>query len=438
VPAGVAHADGTRPRRHALRDERFGTESRGGWATLTASRFVMDASERPYAFMRHDPRVSISTRIIDWQRQHGRHDLPWQGTRDPYRIWLAEVMLQQTQVATVIPYYQRFLERFADVRALAAAASEDVMAVWAGLGYYSRARNLQRCAQVVVSEHGGVFPRTADELARLPGIGRSTAAAIAVFANGERAAILDGNVKRVFARHFGIEGDPGSAPVERELWRRAAAELPAAGVPVADATIADTALDAARTGAPAAQTPPIVAYTQGLMDLGATLCTRHRPRCGDCPLQASCVAARQDRVHELPSPRALKQRPLRSATLALITDAAGAVLLERRAAQGIWGGLFSLPEFDVALSQPALLAAIEQRFALQATPVQQLPPRRHEFTHYRLEMRPCLLRVAGAGALADGAGMLWLARHDIAHAPLPAPIRRLLVEAAALPAAGVT
>jgi A/G-specific adenine glycosylase len=383
--------------------------------------------------MRHDPRVSISTQIIAWQRQHGRHDLPWQGTRDPYRIWLAEVMLQQTQVATVIPYYHRFLGRFADVRALAAAASEEVMAVWAGLGYYSRARNLQRCAQVVVSEHGGVFPRTADELARLPGIGRSTAAAIAVFANGERAAILDGNVKRVFARHFGIEGDPGSAPVERELWRRAAAELPAAESRVADAPEVD-----AQAGAPVAQTLPIVAYTQGLMDLGATVCTRHRPRCGDCPLQASCVAAGEDRVHELPSPRAQKLRPLRSTMLALITDAAGAVLLERRAAQGIWGGLFSLPEFDPALSQPALLAAIEQRFALQATAVQPLPPRLHEFTHYRLEMRPCLMRVAGASALADGSGMLWLARDNIAHAPLPAPIRRLLVEAAALPAAGVT
>jgi A/G-specific adenine glycosylase len=312
------------------------------------------------------------------------------------------------------------------------------MAAWAGLGYYSRARNLHRCAQAVVSEHGGVFPPTADELARLPGIGRSTAAAIAVFAYGERAAILDGNVKRVFARHFGIAGDPGSAPVERELWRRAAAELPVADLGAAESRVADAPEVDARTWAPVAQTLPVAAYTQGLMDLGATLCTRHRPRCGDCPLQASCVAAREDRVHELPSPRTLRPRPLRSATLALITDAAGAVLLERRAAQGIWGGLFSLPEFDAALSQPALLAAIEQRFALQAMPVQQLPPRRHEFTHYRLEMRPCLMRVAGAGALADGAGMLWLARDDIARAPLPAPIRRLLVEAAALPAAGVT
>jgi A/G-specific adenine glycosylase len=378
--------------------------------------------------VRHHPRVSISTRLIAWQRQHGRHDLPWQGTRDPYRIWLAEVMLQQTKVATVIPYYHRFVERFADVRALAAAAGEEVMAAWAGLGYYSRARNLQRCAQVVVSDHDGVFPRTPDQLARLPGIGRSTAAAIAVFAYGERAAILDGNVKRVFARHFGIEGDPGSVPVERELWRLAAAELPAADTSEADAP----------AGAAVVQTLPIASYTQGLMDLGATVCTRRRPRCGDCPLQSSCVALRQDRVHDLPSPRASRPRPLRSTTMALITDAAGAVLLERRAARGIWGGLFSVPEFDPALSQPALLAAIEQRFALRATTVQHLPPRRHEFTHYRLEMRPCLIRAAGVTALADGTGTLWLARDDIAHAPLPAPIRRLLVEVAALSTSGVT
>ena len=217
--------------------------------------------------------AAFADRLIRWQEKHGRHDLPWQRTRDAYRIWLSEIMLQQTQVATVIPYYRRFLQRFPDIAALAAAPVEAVLEAWAGLGYYARARHLHRCAGVLVIEHAGRFPRDISQLAALPGIGRSTAAAIGVFAFGIRAAILDGNVKRVLARCFHVEGPP---PVERSLWQLSESLLP------------DTHLEG---------------YTQGLMDLGATVCTRARPSCGDCPLQADCVARRHGRQADRPTAR---------------------------------------------------------------------------------------------------------------------------------------
>ena len=343
--------------------------------------------------------MKFSQRVVAWQRRHGRHDLPWQGTRDPYRIWLSEVMLQQTQVATVIPYFQRFVSRFHDVHSLAAATLDDVMAAWAGLGYYSRARNLHRCAQQVVVQHGGVFPRSADALAQLPGIGRSTAAAIAAFAHSERAAILDGNVKRVFARHFGIAGYSNVATTEREMWRVAETELPDAG---------------------------IESYTQGLMDLGATICLRRQPRCGDCPVQATCVAARDGRVDLLPAPRPARMRPLRAATLALIMDDAGSVLVKRRPPNGIWGGLLSVPEFDADLSDAELLTAVERRFGLRGVVLRRLEPLRHEFSHYSFVIQPGVVRVTAAVALNEGCGVAWLAPHDVRDAALPAPVRRLL------------
>jgi A/G-specific adenine glycosylase len=343
--------------------------------------------------------MTFPERVIAWQQRHGRHGLPWQGTRDPYRIWLSEVMLQQTQVATVIPYYERFLERFADVRALAAAPVDAVLAAWAGLGYYSRARHLHRCAQIVVADHGGAFPPSAARLAELPGVGRSTAAAIAVFAFGERAAILDGNVKRVLARHFGVDGDLGAVATERRLWDLAVSQLPQAAVEP---------------------------YTQGLMDLGATICTRTRPGCGDCPVRASCVALREDRVAELPRPRAARARPLRTATLALITDRSGAVLLERRAPTGIWGGLMSAPEFDADPADAALAAAIALRYALQVEVVRHLAPVRHEFSHYSFLMHPRVARVTGGAAMSSPGQLEWLRAEDFERAALPAPILRLL------------
>jgi A/G-specific adenine glycosylase len=356
--------------------------------------------------------MTFADRVVAWQRQHGRHDLPWQGTRDAYRIWLSEVMLQQTQVATVIPYYKRFIARFPDAQSLAAAPVDDVMAAWSGLGYYSRARNLHRCARQVVADHGGVFPRSSGELARLPGVGRSTAAAIAVFTHGEHAAILDGNVKRVFARHFGVEGYPGTAATTRELWRHAEDVLP---------------------------TTAIESYTQGLMDLGATVCLRQRPRCGECPLRGSCVAAREGRVDVLPAPRPARVRPLRSATVAFIVDDRGAVVLERRAPEGIWGGLMSAPEFDADLTDAELQAAIELRLGLHGTVVRYLEPLRHEFSHYSFVMQPRLVRVTGAVALADTAGYAWLAADAVEGAALPAPVRRLLQTLAAVTSmSGVT
>src|ERR1700760_3587800 len=248
--------------------------------------------------------ADFSARLIAWQREHGRHDLPWQNTRDPYRIWLSEIMLQQTQVSTVIPYYGRFLARFPDVAALAAAPADDVMTLWAGLGYYTRARNLHRCAQVVVEQHGGRFPESVEELAELPGIGRSTAAAIASFAFGAGATILDGNVKRVLARVFGIEGFPGEKRVENAMWTLAESLLP------------DAANDA-----------EVSAYTQGLMDLGATLCVRGKPDCLRCPFAADCVANVTGRQRLLPTARPKKTVPTRRTWMLVLRDG-NAVMLE--------------------------------------------------------------------------------------------------------------
>lgn len=339
---------------------------------------------------------SFSTRLIHWQRRSGRHELPWQRTRDAYRIWLSEIMLQQTQVATVIPYYQRFLERFPDVAALAAAPVEAVLEAWAGLGYYARARNLHRCAQTIVAGHGGRFPRDPEELAGLPGIGRSTAAAISAFAFGTRAAILDGNVKRVLARCFGIEGFPGNAKVEQAMWRLAESLLPSAD---------------------------IEAYTQGVMDLGATLCTRSRPGCGECPLQTVCVAFREERQAELPAAKPVKVLPERETQMLVLTDGPR-VLLERRPPVGIWGGLLGLPELA-----PERAGELAARHGFRLLETSELPALRHVFSHFRLTIRPWLCRVEAAGATAAEAGWEWLARDEAGAAALPAPIRRILQRA---------
>ncbi|MDR2189522.1 MAG: A/G-specific adenine glycosylase [Azonexus sp.] len=332
---------------------------------------------------------AFSTRLTAWQKTAGRHDLPWQNSRDPYRIWLSEIMLQQTQVATVIPYYRRFLVRFPDVRALAAAAVDEVMAHWAGLGYYARARNLHRCAQAVVACHAGRFPDQAAALAALPGIGPSTAAAIAVFAFGQRAAILDGNVKRVLCRHFAIDGFPGAAAVHRQLWRLADSLLPEAD---------------------------IEAYTQGLMDLGSGLCTRRRPACQDCPLTADCRARQQGRQAALPTARSRSALPERSATFVLLC-ADGRILLERRPPSGLWGGLLTPPEGPVAL--------VLARLGLKARHCQPLPPLRHSFTHFRLTLEPVLCEVDAPPRLAAD-GYEWLALAQAATAGVPTPVGKLL------------
>ena len=336
----------------------------------------------------------FSEAVIRWQKQHGRHALPWQNTRDAYRIWLSEIMLQQTQVTAVIPYYQRFLARFPDVASLAVAPSEDVMAHWSGLGYYTRARNLHRCAQRVVDEFGGVFPSDPDVLASLPGIGRSTAAAIAAFAYGARAAILDGNVKRVFCRVFGIDGYPGEKRIEDRLWRRAVALLPEDG---------------------------IEAYTQGLMDLGATLCTRSSPVCQRCPLAQRCVALATSRVRELPVRKPKKAVPEKSTTMLVITEGSE-VLLEQRPDSGIWGGLLSLPEFG----PEADIEAAAARFGIFHGS-ERLQPFSHTFTHFKLHVAPFRVRLARRAHVAEEGGYVWYSGANLVDAPLPAPVKKLLL-----------
>jgi A/G-specific adenine glycosylase len=337
---------------------------------------------------------SFAARLIAWQRTHGRRDLPWQGTRDPYRIWLSEVMLQQTQVATVIPYYQRFLAALPDVASLAAAPTERVLELWSGLGYYRRAHLLHRAAVTLVAEHGGEFPGDAAAVARLPGIGRSTAAAIAAFAFGARGAILDGNVQRVLARHAAIAGFPGQAEVKRALWRRAEALLPRSGIEI---------------------------YTQALMDLGATVCLRTAPRCAACPVAGDCVARRENRIAELPTPRPRKTLPQRALTV-LLLERQGEVLLEKRPATGVWAGLWSLPEL-AAGADPVVHCG--RRFGAQVRVLPPLPAIEHGFTHFRLTLypQPCAVRAWPRRAQP---GLLWLALTDAGGAALPAPIKKLL------------
>jgi A/G-specific adenine glycosylase len=339
-----------------------------------------------------------ASRIAVWQIRGGRHELPWQATHDPYRIWLSETMLQQTQANTVIPYYRDFLARFPDVRALADAPLDAVLHAWAGLGYYARARNLHHCAQVVCDVHGGRFPSNAAGLAELPGIGPSTAAAIAAFAYGERAAILDGNVRRVLARHQGLETDPGTGASTRQLWTWAREWL--------------------------AQSPPDLdmrAYTQGQMDLGATICTRTNPDCAHCPLADDCMARIQGRQHELPRARARRQQPLQSCHL-LIVQRGTDVLLQRRPERGIWGGLWSLPQFetqgqmaDFCPGLPSGTSAPEKLAAFD-----------HVFTHFRLHLQPWLLRAPGNPVLAAPSGHAWVPVRTLHELGMPTPVARLL------------
>lgn len=259
---------------------------------------------------------SFAGRLIRWQLECGRHSLPWQGTRDPYAIWVSEVMLQQTQVSSVIPYYQRFMASFPDVASLAGVPVGDVLTLWSGLGYYSRARNLHRAACVIMEQYSGVFPQDAATLQRLPGIGRSTAAAIAAFAFGERGTILDGNVKRILARYFGISGYPGEKSVEERLWQLAESLLPAEE----------------------SNHQIVVSYTQALMDLGALVCARSRPRCQYCPLQADCIACQNDLTADLPVPKPRKTLPVRETVHLILLDQER-ILLKKRPASGIWGGI---------------------------------------------------------------------------------------------------
>ncbi len=370
--------------------------------------------------------MTFAEKVIDWQRERGRHGLPWQQSRDPYRVWLSEIMLQQTQVATVIPYYTRFLSRFPTLAALAEADQAQVMPYWAGLGYYARARNLHRCAQTIAKDWDGHFPENADDIASLPGIGPSTANAIAAFSFNARRPILDGNVKRVFCRYYGIEGDVQKKPTENRLWELAWQHL----------QDAPDHLDMA-------------AYTQGLMDLGATVCTRGKPACDTCPLAGDCVARREGRQAELPSPRVRKAVPQRTVCV-LILEHKARVLMYRREDKGIWGGLLTLPEFaDRNACASYLQAAMEPDVT-----VQSLAAFEHVFTHFRLHIQPVVVhagklperlpdpesgvtrRASGSKSgvtaqLADSSSGVqkrwqWIPVAMLGEAALPAPLRTLL------------
>ncbi|HBK45115.1 MAG TPA: A/G-specific adenine glycosylase [Xanthomonadaceae bacterium] len=341
----------------------------------------------------------FATRLLHWFDQHGRHDLPWQHPRTPYRVWLSEIMLQQTQVATVIPYFLRFLEHFPTLPELAAADNDAVMAQWAGLGYYARARNLHAAARQCVELHGGELPRDFDALHALPGIGRSTAGAILSQAWNDRFPILDGNVRRVLARYHGIAGFPGLPAVEKQLW--AIAQQHVGHVPAT--RLAD--------------------YTQAQMDFGATLCTRARPACVLCPLQDACVARREGRVEALPTPRPGKVLPEREAVALLLENARGEFLLNRRPPTGIWASLWTLPQAD---SDSAMRDWFDRQVQGRYDNAEALAPIVHTFSHYRLHLQPLRLRkVALREAVRDNDDLRWVPRSGLSALGLPAPIRKL-------------
>ena len=344
--------------------------------------------------------------MVQWQATHGRNHLPWQQTRDPYRVWLSEIMLQQTQVTTVLGYYERFLQQFPDVVSLAAAPEDAVMALWSGLGYYSRARNLHKCAKAVVAEHGGEFPRTAEVLATLPGIGRSTAAAIASFCFAQRVAILDANVKRVLTRVLAYGEDLSSSRNEKALWELAEQLLPTQDLASA-----------------------MPRYTQGLMDLGATVCMPRNPSCLVCPLQSLCRAAQQGNPQSYPVKTRKTKRSSQAWWLLVLRDAAGNVCLQRRPSSGgetgIWAGLFSPPVYASAQALDAEFAALQ----LVASERQDWPAQLHVLTHRDLFLHPVVIDVAGVKPLLPNASCsdwVWQSAQDWPQLGLPAPVRKLM------------
>ena len=341
---------------------------------------------------------NFAQRLIRWQKRHGRHDLPWQVVADAYRVWLSEIMLQQTRVATVIPYYRRFVASFPTIVALSAATEEQVLAHWSGLGYYARGRNLHKAAQIIVDRYGGEFPRQFEQILELPGIGRSTAAAICALAYNDHRAILDGNVKRVLARYCGISGLPSEKPVEMQLWQRAETLTPR---------------------------HDIATYIQAQMDLGATLCTRNKPKCTVCPVSRDCVAFQSGRVGELPTPRSRKVVSERKATLLMLLHD-NDILLEKRPDSGIWGGLWSLPQFD----DEVLAKNWYMQNEMHAYRGERLSTFTHTFTHFKLHIRPLQIHLSHKPVQVARPGNVWLSVEDALRAAIPAPVRTLLTKLA--------
>jgi A/G-specific adenine glycosylase len=343
--------------------------------------------------------TDFAQRILPWFAAHGRKDLPWQQNRTSYRVWVSEIMLQQTQVTTVIPYFVRFMQRFPVVQALAAAPLDEVLQHWAGLGYYARARNLHRAAQQVVAQHAGQFPTTLAGMQALPGIGRSTAGAILSLAQGQSQPILDGNVKRVLARHHAVAGWPGQAAVLKTLWALA------------------------QQHTPATQTAD---YNQAMMDLGATVCTRRHPACAVCPVADTCVAHAQHNWQAYPGKKPRQAVPLRTVQLLIIRDPAGGILLEKRPPQGIWGGLWSLPELASGADP---LVWCQQHLSVAASWRRDLPVRRHQFTHFHLDMLPREYVLAQAlQQVQEGDVQIWYHPQQQAVPGVAAPIARLFNE----------
>ena len=338
----------------------------------------------------------FSDALLQWFDHHGRHDLPWQHPRTPYRVWLSEIMLQQTQVATVIPYFEKFLLRFPDLKSLAKSELDDVITLWAGLGYYTRARNLHRTAMICTEIHAGELPTSLDALIALPGIGRSTAAAILSQAHDQPFAILDGNVKRTLSRYYGITGWPGLPAVEKELWELSEKLLP-------EKRNAD--------------------YTQAIMDFGATLCTRSKPNCMECPLKVSCVAYRENRVSELPTKKPGKKIPTRHTVMVVLLNRHNEVLLSRRPAKGVWSGMWSLPEVTQLDEAQALM---QQKTNSPTTHI-ELPEFQHTFSHYHLMIKPFLWRdLQAKHTIADADSARWHPLSGLTSVGLPAPVKKLL------------
>jgi len=347
----------------------------------------------------------FADRLLAWFDRHGRKGLPWQQEPTPYRVWVSEVMLQQTRVETVLPYFHRFLARFPDIPTLAAADQGEVLALWSGLGYYARGRHLWRAARQIRERHGGAFPAEFAAVAALPGIGRSTAGAILSLSSlRQRHPILDGNVKRVLARCFAVAGWSGEAAVQARLWQLAEALLPPQ-----------------RAGD----------YNQALMDLGALICTRSRPRCDQCPLSARCIALAEGHVTRHPTPKPRRQLPVRQVQMLVIRDAAGKVLLQRRPPSGLWGGLWSLPECP---AEADAVACCEARFGLRTEQPRALPPRRHAFSHFQLRLTPVTLRLCGRlGQIQETTALGWFDETAWPGLGLPAPVLRVLAELTAPP-----
>ncbi len=335
----------------------------------------------------------IAEQLILWQKKHGRHHLPWQSRKDPYAVWLSEIMLQQTQVSTVVPYYERFITRFPNIKCLARAEVDEVLALWSGLGYYSRARNLHRTACIITQAYQGVFPQTIENINQLPGIGRSTAAAITVFAYGQRNAILDGNVKRVFARYFGIKRYPGESETLKELWL------------LAEKTLPDNSTS-----------EEIKQYTQALMDLGSMVCIRRKPLCSRCPLHKTCYAFNENCIALLPVRKPKKPLPVKETEFLIYRNLYNKLLLEKRVNEGIWGGMWCFPEF-------ALESAVFP--AQQKVQPAELPRLLHTFTHFKLWIKPCLLEVSSVKNNAIKP-VIWVKPGDALEMAIPAPVRKLI------------